>query len=48
MVGTPNAGSVDAVSNLVDGRKFAPLFGKLIHHLIINDAAHSAIVGSLK
>lgn len=27
MVGTPNAGSVDAVNNLVQGRKFAPLFG---------------------
>jgi len=27
MVGTPNAGSVDSVSDLVDGRKFAPFFG---------------------
>ncbi|MGI9319474.1 MAG: esterase/lipase family protein [bacterium] len=27
MVGTPNAGSVDALQNLMLGRKFAPLFG---------------------
>ena len=28
MVGTPNAGSVDAVTYLVEGEKFAPMFGK--------------------
>ncbi|MCZ6718010.1 MAG: hypothetical protein O6944_02505 [Gammaproteobacteria bacterium] len=27
MVGTPNAGSVDSVNDLVEGRKFAPFFG---------------------